>query len=62
MRCPQIRNSIKYDGNKHEKEFLRDLKTVYGAVGKETAETQLDTLEGKWGEMYPIVVKSWRDN
>ena len=43
-------------------EFLRDLKTVYGAVSKETAETQLDALAGKWGEMYPIVIKSWRDN
>lgn len=58
----QIRNSIKHVGSKHQKEFLRDLKTVYGAVSKETAETQLDTLESKWGEMYPIVIKSWRDN
>ena len=44
------------------KEFLRDLKTVYGAVSKETAETQLDTLDSKWGETYPIVIKSWCDN
>ena len=58
----QIRSSIKHVGSKHQKEFLRDLKTVYGAVSKETAETQLDTLESKWGEMYPIVIKSWRDN
>ena len=49
----QIRNSIKYVGSKHQKEFLWDLKTVYGAVSKETAETQLDTLEGKWGERIP---------
>ena len=58
----QIRNSIRHVGSKHQKEFLRDLKTVYGAVSKETAETQLDALAGKWGEMYPIVIKSWRDN
>lgn len=58
----QIRNSLKYVGSKHQKEFLRDLKTVYGAVSKETAESQLDMLDGKWGEMYPIVIKSWRDN
>ena len=58
----QIRSSIKHVGSKHQKEFLRDLKTVYGAVSKETAETQLDALAGKWGEMYPIVIKSWRDN
>ena len=54
----QIRNSIKHVGSKHQKEFLCDLKTVYGAVSKETAETQLDALAGKWGEMYPIVIKS----
>ena len=58
----QIRSSIKYVGSKHQKEFLRDLKTVYGAVSKETAENQLDVLENKWGDMYPIVIKSWRDN
>ena len=58
----QIRNSIKRVGSKHQKEFLRDLKTVYGAVSKETAETQLDTLDSKWGETYPIVIKSWCDN
>jgi len=52
----QIRNSIKYVGSKHQREFLGDLKTVYGAVSKETAEMQLDTLEGKWGEMYPIEI------
>src|SRR5574344_3791 len=58
----QIRNSIKYVGSKHQKEFMKDLKTVYGAVNKESAEEQLDKLESQWGEMYPIVIKSWRDN
>lgn len=58
----QIRNSIKYVGSWHQKEFLKDLKIVYGAVSKESAETELDSLEAKWGERYPIVIKSWRDN
>lgn len=58
----QIRNSIKYVGSKHRKEFTKDLKTVYGAVSKEAAQTQLDSLDKKWGEKYPIVIKSWRDN
>lgn len=30
----QIRNSIKYVGSKHQKEFLKNLKRVYGAVHK----------------------------
>nr|WP_314669823.1 IS256 family transposase [uncultured Porphyromonas sp.] len=58
----KIRNSIKYVGSRHQKEFLKDLKIVYGAVSKESAETELDSLEAKWGERYPIVIKSWRDN
>lgn len=58
----QIRNSIKYVGSKHQKEFMKDLKRVYGAVSKEAAETELDNLETKWGEQYLIVIKSWRDN
>ena len=58
----QIRNSIKYVGSKHQKEFIKDLRTVYGAVNKDSAAANLDLLESKWGEMYPIVIKSWRDN
>ena len=56
----QIRNSVKYVGSKHQKEFMRDLKHVYGAVNKESAATGLLNLEEKWGEKYPIVIKSWR--
>ncbi len=58
----QIRNSIKYVGSKHQKEFLKNLKTVYGAVSKDSALAQLDMVDEKWGEMYPIVIKSWRGN
>ena len=42
--------------------------TLIGAVEDvlerevEAAETELDSLETKWGEQYPIVIKSWRDN
>lgn len=47
---------------KNKKEFMRDLKLVYQAVNKDAAEKALDDLEIKWGEDYPIVIKSWRDN
>lgn len=58
----QIRNSLKYVASKNQKEFLKDLKQVYQAINKEKAEDELDNLELKWGEAYPIVIKSWRDN
>ena len=37
-----------------------DLKWVYKAVNKELAESELDILENKWNDKYPIVIKSWR--
>lgn len=57
----QIRNSIKYVASKHQKEFMADLKPVYRAVSKEAAEMALDRLESKWGQQYPIVLRSWRN-
>ena len=57
----QIRNSVKYVGSKNQKEFLADLKCVYAAFTKDATELALDKLEEKWGELYPIVIKSWRD-
>ena len=58
----QIRNSLKYVGSKNQKEFMVDLKRVYRAATKDLAESELDTLEEKWNDKYPIVIKSWRNN
>ena len=57
----QIRNSMKYVASKNQKEFMKDLKSVYKALTLESAETALDELENKWGAKYPIVIKSWRN-
>lgn len=56
----QIRNSMKYVASKNQRAFMSDLKCVYKAVSLEAAESALDDLESKWGEQYPIVIKSWR--
>ena len=58
----QIRNSLKYVGSKNQKEFMIDLKRVYKAANKDLAESELDKLEDKWNDKYPIVIKSWRNN
>ena len=58
----QIRNSIKYVASKNQKAFIADLKCVYKAATLNAAEMALDDLESKWGEKYPIVIKSWRTN
>jgi len=58
----QIRNSIKYVASKDQKSFLKDLKQVYRSSSKSAAEGMLDELERKWGEKYPMVILSWRNN
>ena len=58
----QIRNSVKYVGSRHQKEFLKDLRRIYGAVSREAAEAELVSLDARWGEQYPIVIRSWREN
>ena len=40
---------------------MKDLKRVYQALSKEAAELELDRLEEKWGDKYPIVINSWRN-
>ena len=56
----QIRNSMKYVASKHQKAFMADLKPVYRAATKDAAEVALDELDAKWGNLYPIVIESWR--
>lgn len=58
----QIRNSIRYVSYKDVKKVLADLKPIYTAVTEQMALAQLDTFESAWGNRYPLIVKSWRDN
>ena len=57
----QIRTSLKYVANKNHRAFMKDLKPVYKAETKEAAERALDQLEEKWGDRYPVVIRSWRN-
>jgi len=54
-----IRNSIRFIPTKHSKEFVADLKTIYGATTKELAELNLERLKEKWDDQYPLAVKPW---
>src|SRR5690606_29998198 len=58
----QVRNSLKYVASKDERLFMKDLKKVYQAVNKSQAETELINLEERWGNKYPVVIKSWNTN
>lgn len=57
----QIRNSMKYVASKNQKAFMADLKAVYKAATLNAAELALDELDAKWGDKYPMVIKSWRE-
>lgn len=58
----QIRNSSRYVVWKERKQFIADLKLVYGAINKEAAYDALQEFEKKWGSKYGYAIKSWKDN
>ena len=57
----QIRNSLRFIGTANQKQFAKELKSVYQAFTKEEAQIELDKLEERWGKKYPIVFTSWRN-
>lgn len=58
----QIRNTLCYLLEKDKKEFVEDLKLVYQASNAENGYENLVKLDEKWGEKYPIPIKSWYVN
>lgn len=58
----QIRNSARYVVWKDKKEFMKDLKSIYGAPTREAAEEALANFEEKWKSKYNYAVKSWKNN
>jgi len=57
-----VRNSLRFVPWKDYKAVTAELKTIYQANTEELALQQLDSLEKNWGEQYPQIIKSWRDN
>ena len=58
----QIRNSIRYVSYKDVKKVTADLKPIYKAATEEAAQLELERFEEAWGEKYPLIVRSWRQN
>ena len=48
----------------YERGYVGDVTGEYNGVvtNKELAENELLKLEEKWGEQYPVVIRSWQDN
>jgi putative transposase len=58
----QIRNSLKYITWTDRKAFMLDLKTVYQAATRESAEAHLSQLGEKWADKYAVAIRSWENN
>lgn len=58
----QIRNSLKYITWTDRKAFMIDLKEVYQATTRESAEAHLRQLSEKWDAKYAIAIRSWQNN
>jgi transposase-like protein len=58
----QIRNSLRYVSWKDRKAFVQDLKAVYQAPNRETAESKLLDLGERWSAKYAIAVRSWENH
>ena len=57
-----VRNSLRFVPWKDYKAVTADLKTIYQASTETLALEQLEAFERQWGEQYPQIIKSWRDN
>jgi putative transposase len=58
----QIRNSLKYITWSDRKAFMLDLKEVYQAATRESAEAHLHQLSEKWSGKYAVAIRSWQNN
>jgi transposase-like protein len=56
-----IRNTFRYASKKYWGEIAHDLKPIYQAINPSAAENALDSLEQKWGDRYPAMIRSWRN-
>ena len=57
-----VRYSMKFVPWTDKKAITADLKAIYGADTLEIAEANLEHFDEVWGDKYPHVVKSWRNN
>ncbi len=57
-----VRNSLKYVPYQEKKAVADALKAIYQAQTLELAEAALDDFELEWGDKYPAIIRSWRNN
>jgi transposase-like protein len=58
----QVRNTLKYVGDRNKRDFAADLKSIYHAPDEEAARNNLRDVTKKWEDQYPNAMKSWEKN
>jgi putative transposase len=56
-----VRNSLRYASKKHWGKITKQLREVYTAPSIGAAEVSFEAFAEEWEELYPAMVKSWRD-
>ena len=57
-----VRHSLNYVPYQEKKAVAEDLKKIYQSATSELASQAMDDFELIWGEKYPAIIKSWRNN
>lgn len=55
----QIRASLRFVAYKDKKRVAADLRRVYTAADRDSAETELERFAELWDERYPMISASW---
>ena len=58
----QVRHSLHYVPWKERKIVAAALRRIYTAPNVDQAERELSAFESSWGEKYPRIGPSWRNN
>jgi putative transposase len=58
----QVRHSLNYVPYNEKKAVAADLKKIYESNTIALAEQALKDFELAWGDKYPVIVKSWKNN
>jgi putative transposase len=54
-----IRHSLKYVPRREREQVARDLKPIYTALDADSAHTELERFDEKWGKRFPVITQAW---
>ena len=57
-----VRNSLRFVAWSQRKKVAASLRAIYSAQNPDQASRALERFEAEWGERFPMISKSWRDN